>query len=92
MAIRAVNDNQFAYDGVDTSLLQSNIPVKDTAVILIDGDIPQLNAMKKAIDVYDENRITYCKLNPASSHLEAACDKEHGVQNTEGQSTSTHGA
>ena len=62
VAIRAVNNNRLAYDGVDTSL-QSNIPVKDTAVILIDGDIPQLNAMKKTIDVYNKNHITYGKLN-----------------------------
>ncbi len=55
--------------------LNTDISIKHTAVVTIDDDIPQLNAMKEEIELYNNNRIKFGKLSAASSHLEAACDK-----------------
>ena len=41
--VPGVNGNRLEYDEVDVSTVLE-VPVEDTAVIVIDGDIPQLKA------------------------------------------------
>ena len=62
------------FDGIDVSAL-SEIPIEDTAVVSIDGDIPQLKSMIGELDLYEENAITCNKLSAASSTAEAAADR-----------------
>ena len=57
--------------GVEAQQL-TEIPVQDTAVVSIDGDIPQLKAVIADMDMYEEHRIIFNKLNAAASAVDRA--------------------
>ena len=72
--IPGVNYNRMEYDELDVSTV-SDIPPEDTAVVAIDGDIPQLKAMLDDMDMYEEHSIICNKISAASSAAEAAADR-----------------
>ena len=51
------------------------VDIKDTDVMSIDGDIPQLNAMKNSSDMHDEQKIVFNKHNAVASAVEQANDR-----------------
>ena len=66
--------NRLEFNEVDASL-NTDISLKHTTVITIHGDMPQLNATKDEIELYNNNRINFRKFSTASSYLEASCNK-----------------
>ena len=72
--IPAANYNRLEYDDLNVTTV-SEIPPEDTAVVAIDGDIPQLKAMLDELDMYQEYSIICNKLSAASSAAEAAADR-----------------
>ena len=72
--IPGVNSNRLEFDDLDVSTL-SQIPPEDTAVVAIDGDIPQLKAMLDQLDLYEEHSIICNKISAAASGAEAAADR-----------------
>ncbi len=72
--VPGVNATRMEFDEFDATAW-TEIPVKETAVVACDGDIPQLKAMLEELELYDENGIIFNKLNPAASATEQSADR-----------------
>ena len=71
--IPGVNANRLEFDEVDVSTV-SEIAVEDTAVVSVDGNIPQLKAVIEELDTYEQARIIFNKLTATASTVEQGCD------------------
>ncbi|EJK61568.1 hypothetical protein THAOC_17922, partial [Thalassiosira oceanica] len=71
--IPALNAHRLAHDKFDGSV-SSSIPAKLRAVLSLDGDIPQLKAVKEELEALADNGVTLNKGNPSRTIVEQACD------------------
>ena len=73
MFIPGVHDNHKGFDEVDISTLLE-IAMEDTAVVEVDGDIPQLKAVIEDLDMYKKYGIIFNRLTCAASTVEQGAD------------------
>ena len=74
--LESVKENRRCFgEDEDDITPTTEVSIQDTAVVSIDGDIPQLNAMKKATYMYDEHKIIFNKHNAGSSACEQSNDR-----------------
>ena len=71
--IPGINLHQLEHDEFDISL-NIRIPVVETAVSWCDGDIPQLKAIKEALELFTDNRVIVKKQSAGSSETRQPCD------------------